>query len=212
MDQPGGRRQGPATNPEPAEDPGTRWVALADRTARGDAAAEAELAECFHARVRVFATARLHDPDIARDIAQETILAVLEALRAGQVREPAKLPAFVLGTATNVINDHRRRRARRRETADELPDPPGAGDPSLGTLAAERDALLRRSLGRLSAMDQRILLLTLIEGLTPREIAPLVGLTPKAVRNRKSRAVDAVAAEIQVQGRIPFQNHIRKSD
>ncbi len=71
--------------------------------------------------------------------------------------------------------------------------------------------LIRESLGRLNALDRRILLLTLVEGLTPSEIAPIVGLTPKAVRSHKSRAVDAVAAEIETRGRKGRPDHIRKS-
>jgi RNA polymerase sigma-70 factor (ECF subfamily) len=212
VDLPGRPRHGTSAVGEPAEDETAPWAALGRRIARGDAAAEAELAECFHARVRVLATARLDGSDTAQDIAQETIVAVLKALRAGQVRELEKLPAFVLGTATNLINNHRRQRARSREAADAPPDPPGPGNPSLTILAAERDALVRKSIGRLSAVDQRILLLTLVDGLTPREIAPLVGLTPKTVRNRKSRAVDAVAADIQAHGRIRRESHIQESD
>ena len=207
-----GRRSKPAAIPDgPPEDRAAFWTELARRVTAGDADAEAEFAVHFHARVRALATARLHGSDAALDIAQETIVAVLQALRAGRVSEVEKLPAFVLGTATNLVNNHHRKQARSREVGGDPPDLKGESDPSQAVLAAEQDAMIRESLGRLNALDQRILLLTLVEGLSPREIAPIVGLTPKAVRNHKSRAVDAVAADVESRGRKPRRDHIRKS-
>lgn len=206
------RRAKPTAIPDgPPEDRAAFWAGLARRIMAGDADAEAEFAGHFYGRVRALATARLHGSDAALDIAQETIVAVLQALCAGQVCELEKLPAFVLGTATNLINNHHRKQARSREVGGDPPELPGGVDPSQAILAAEQDALIRESLGRLNALDRRILLLTLVEGLSPREIAPIVGLTPKAVRNHKSRAVDAVADEIESRGRTRRRDHIRKS-
>jgi RNA polymerase sigma-70 factor (ECF subfamily) len=195
----------------PPEDRAAFWAGLARRIMARDAEAEAEFAAHFYLRVRSLATARLHGSDAALDIAQETIVAVLQALRAGQLGDLEKLPAFVLGTATNLINNHHRKQARSREVGGDPPDLPGGVDPSQAVLAAEQDALIREALGRLNALDQRILLLTLVEGLNPREIAPIVGLTPKAVRSHKSRAVEAVADEIESRGRTRRRDHIRKS-
>ena len=205
------QRGTPAPIPDgPTEHSTTSWAELARRITAGDAGAEAEFAGRFHARVRVLATARLHGSDAAQDIAQDAIVAVIEALRAGHVREIDKLPAFVLGTATNLINNHLRKQGRRRELGGDPPDPPG-DEPSQAVLAAEYDALIRESLGRLKEVDRRILLLTLVEGLNPREIAPIVGLSAEMVRTHKSRAVKAVADEIEMRTRIRRLDHIRKS-
>lgn len=195
----------------PPENGAAFWAELAGRVISRDADAEAELAVHFYRRVRALATVRLHGSDAALDIAQETIVAVIQAVRAGELRELEKLPAFVLGTASNLINNHHRKQARSREVGGDLPELPGGADPSQAVLAAEQDMLIREALGRLNALDQRILLLTLVEGLSPREIAPIVGLTPKAVRSHKSRAVEAVADEIESRGRMRLLNHIRKS-
>lgn len=86
-----GRAEPVLVRDEPNEDLATFWAELARRITAGNADAEAEFAGHFHARVRVFATARLHGSDAALDIAQETIVAVLQALRTGQVHEPGKL-------------------------------------------------------------------------------------------------------------------------
>jgi RNA polymerase sigma-70 factor (ECF subfamily) len=49
-------------------------------------------------------------------------------------------------------------------------------------------------------VDREILTLTLFEGLKPGEIARRVGLSPEAVRTRKSRAVQRVIEELRSRG------------
>ena len=61
---------------------------------------------------------------------------------------------------------------------------------------AERRALVRRALEHLKPLDRRILLLTLVDGMNPREIAPLVGLQPENVRTRKARAIKTISRVI----------------
>ena len=58
-----------------------QWVEWAQRIQAGDPAAEEEVAEFFHPRVLAMASVRLRDAEAARDVAQETILAVLQAVR-----------------------------------------------------------------------------------------------------------------------------------
>ena len=74
-------------------------------------------------------------------------------------------------------------------------DPPNhVADYDLESATAEQELslVLRASFQALTAIDRRILLLTLAHGLNPRDIAPIVGLSAGAVRARKSRAVRAV--------------------
>lgn len=184
------------------------WASLVRRIEEGDREAKAELAQLFYVRVRPLASVHLRRSDLATDIAQETILAALEALRAGKLREPEKLPAFVLGIARNLINNYRRRQAGNREVVDDPPHRPEETDPVLARLEEQQLALVRASLLSLNQVDRRILLLTLVQGLTPREIAPIVGLTPEVVRTRKSRAVRALADEIDAVTRRPRPDHV----
>ena len=201
----------PAGNdPVPADESG-RWRALAQRIAQGDPAAEAEFAQLFHAQVRVFASARLRGADAALDVAQETMVAVLEALRAGGLREPFSLPGFVLGTARNLVNNYHRKQARSAEVFADSPDRPALGNPEWAGLNKERRVLVARALARLGDLDRRILLLTLVEGMKPREIAPVVGLKPDVVRTRKARAVRAVVDDIEGATRTRPPNHVPES-
>ncbi len=190
------------------DDDATFWVSLARKIEQGDREAEAELARQFYVRVRPMASVQLRWSDAAVDIAQETIVQALEALRAGRLREPEKLPAFVLGIARNLINNHKRKEAQSRGVRERPPARPVDADPALTRLDEQQRTLVRAALARLSPVDRRILRLTLVEDRTPREIAPLVGLTPEVVRTRKSRAVKALADEIEAMTRTPRPDHV----
>jgi len=158
------------------------------------------------------ASVRLHGSDAAQDIAQDTLLAVLEAVRTGRLRDPERLPAFVLGTARNLVNNHfRRAGANPARPGDPPADSPAAVANQPG-VDVERRAMVRASLGRLKPLDRRILLLTLTEGLTPREIAPLVNLTPEVVRTRKARATRRLVNEVGVLTRPRRSRHIEREE
>jgi RNA polymerase sigma-70 factor (ECF subfamily) len=192
-----------------------RWPSLVRRVGQGDGEAEAELACEFHPRVLMVASVRLHGSDAAKDIAQETLAAVLQALRAGTLREPAKLPGFVLGIARNLINNHCRLEARGRSVVaavDELPERAAPADAEGGAaFDDERRALVRQALTRLKPVDRRIVMLTLVEGMSPREIAPIVGLAPDAVRTRKTRAVKLIGEQIEKLTRKRRRYHLQVS-
>jgi RNA polymerase sigma-70 factor, ECF subfamily len=182
------------------------------RVVHGDRDAEAELANRFYPKVRAMALARLHGAPAAMDITQDTILGVLEALRAGRLREPDRLPAFVLSTARNLINGCQRQQARSREIDQDTIEVPDPAEPMPAALDhQQRLALAGAALDRLKPLDRRILLLTLVEGMTSREVSPLVGLNPDAVRTRKARALKAVTGHIKKVTQKRLLDYIRKS-
>ena len=169
---------------------------LAERIRGREPSAEEELVRIFADRVRFLVLARTRDPEAARDLAQEVMLAVVRALRGEQLREPERLAGFVYGTARNLINNYLRTRSRspREESLDaalHLPSPPDPVDDS------ERIALVRRALGILGSTDRRILLMTLVEGLKPGEIGVRLALTSEMVRARKSRALKKIIDRVK---------------
>ena len=87
------------------------------RVAAGDPEAESELVEHFAPRVRAMALVRTRDRDLAKDLTQETLIAVLQACRKGQVRDLERVSGFVCGVARNVINNYKRRSLKHPETA-----------------------------------------------------------------------------------------------
>jgi RNA polymerase sigma factor (sigma-70 family) len=148
----------------------------------------------------VLVLARTRDREAARDLTQEVMLAVVLALRNGQLREMERLAAFVYGTARNVINNYLRSRNRvpREESIDTAPEVASTPD---RVESSERVVLIRRVVRDLDSTDRKILMLTLVEGLKPGEIAARLDLTSDVVRSRKSRAVRRMTE--RVAGNLP---------
>ena len=169
---------------------------LAERIQRRESAAEEELVHLFRDRIAFLVRIRTHDAGVALDLTQDVLLAVVLALRDGQLREPDRLAAFVYGIARNLINNYLRTRSRlpREDLIDDQHHSIAASD---SIEDAERRAVVRRALTSLDATDRKILLLTLVNGLKPGEIAGRVGLTSEVVRARKSRAVKKMIERVK---------------
>lgn len=170
-------------------------ASLADRIQRGDALAEERLAALFSDRILAVALSRTRDRDVARDLTQDALVAVIAALRAGQLRSGEKLAAFVYGTVRNVINNHFRSAARRPPIGPLEPEHAASEDRDL-VEEGERNALVKQALSQLSPSDRRIVLFTLVDGLKPGEIARRLGLSDEVVRARKSRAVKRIVDRV----------------
>jgi RNA polymerase sigma factor (sigma-70 family) len=173
---------------------------LVERIRRQEPSAEEEFVRLFSGRVAFLVLARTRDREAARDLTQDVMLAVVLALRNGRLREAERLAAFVYGTARNVINNYLRMRGRQPKV-----DPIDEGlhlatmpDPIEHT---ERAALVQRALGALDSTDRKILLLTLVEGLKPGEIAVRLGLASEVVRTRKSRALKKTIERVKTLSR-----------
>jgi len=146
---------------------------------------------------------RTRDREAALELTQEILMGVLQALRKGMLREAESLPAFVVGTARNLIN-HRFHEMTRHPAPASLnpntaPDP-AAGCPGwpqdLGIEEDEKRILARQAMAGLKSLDRQVLYLTLVEGLKSGEIALRIGLKPEYVRNRKSRALKIIQRKI----------------
>jgi len=93
--------------------------AIAGSAPAVDAAAEGEFCRRFAPRVRLYGLRHLRDRHAAADLVQQVLMMTLERLRAGKLREPARLASFVLGTCRMVVMDQRRGTARREGLLEE---------------------------------------------------------------------------------------------
>jgi len=166
---------------------------LAGRILAGDRAAEDELVSAYRRGVFVIAVARTRDREAARDLTQEILIAILKALREGRLRESAKLAAFIQGTARNLINNYLRTKVRHAEV--ELNEEACGPDPVGELESMERRRLVQRELESFSAIDRKILLLSLVDGHSLAEVAQKLNLSHDAVRARKSRAVRKITGK-----------------
>lgn len=161
---------------------------LVQRIRAGDPLAEEELVNNYRRGLLVIATVRTRDREAAQDLAQEVLIAVLKALRDGQLREAQKLGAFIQGTARNLINNYLRLRSRRPESdLDSIQEP--STDPVKELESADRLWRIRQELENFSPVDQQILLLSLVDGHSLLEVAERCKMSHDAVRARRSRMI-----------------------
>ena len=164
----------------------------------------ADLAERFRERLRLFAARRVYDMAAAEDVAQEALRRTLEALRAGRIPEPERLPGFVFETARHICMHHGRGRGREaRALARMGPEDAPADDPLQILISEERRAAVRRALRRLAPGDRDLLGMMYTEGLEAAEAARRLLITAEAVRVRKHRALRRLAEALEHDGNDP---------
>jgi RNA polymerase sigma factor (sigma-70 family) len=169
---------------------------LVERVRMGDAEAEAEVVRQFAKRIFVMSFVRTRDREASRDLVQDVLLAVIRALRKGQLQDPDRLAAFVHGTTRNLINNELRSKSRLpplEPLPEELPQTSMTAQPK----DADQIQLVHHALESLADVDRKILWMTLVEGRKPGDIANRMGLTAEVVRTRKLRAVRKVTELVQ---------------
>ncbi len=85
---------------------------LVGRIETGDGIAETELVEEFGPTIRPILIKRTGSVQLANDLCQDTFIVTLRKLRAGELRKPQCLSAFIRQTAVNICTDYYRRERR----------------------------------------------------------------------------------------------------
>ncbi len=132
---------------------------LVGRILNGDQYAETEMVQSYQHSLIYLLRRRCQDTDTADDIAQETWRVVIEKIRAGDLRDPKKLAAFILQTGKNQLL-MRYRRSRQHTDGDDLDNLPSQY-PTPGTNLEnhERKRLVGQVLSQLTAARDREILL-----------------------------------------------------
>lgn len=154
----------------------------------GARAAEAELCRRFGERIRLYGLRHLRDPDRARDLVQEVLVAVLEAARADRIGDLENVHRFVLGVCRNTTLRMRERDGRATAAGDALVELAGAA-PEPARIE------MRALLACLAGLEQRareILVLSFQEDRDAQEIARVLAMTPGNVRVVRHRALASV--------------------
>jgi RNA polymerase sigma-70 factor (ECF subfamily) len=180
----------------PAADPD--WEALR-RVAAGDVEAFTPLVERHQERLVRLCTRLLHDPDAARDAAQEVFLRAFR--KAGSYRPRGQVYTWLYRIAVNLcLNRLRRQRVVRflalepaageDEARGKAAGPADPGPDALQALEARaRWRATRRAIAALPPGQRAVLALAKFEGLSYREIAAALGTTEGAVESRLVRAL-----------------------
>jgi RNA polymerase sigma-70 factor (ECF subfamily) len=134
------------------------------------------------------------DSDLAADAAQEAFVRLVE--RPPQDRH---LRAWLFAVATNVVRDNARARSRWFKLLSGAPERAPVGDapvaPDMAAEGAERRAVVRAALDRLSWKERTVLLMR-EEGFAHHEIASAVGTTTGSVGTMLARALNKLAVEL----------------
>jgi RNA polymerase sigma-70 factor (ECF subfamily) len=153
-----------------------------------DREAEAALYRLLAPRVRLYGRRHLRDEEEARDLMQHVMVATLEKLRAGELREPARIASFVFGMC-RMVTMEMRRGARRREELLEM----YAGDLEIADIAvAPRldEARVAACLERLAERERSVLVLSFYEDEPADRVGAALGLSAGNVRVVRHRAIE----------------------
>jgi RNA polymerase sigma factor (sigma-70 family) len=132
-----------------------------------------------------FALRRVDRPEDAGDVTADTFLVAWRRL--GHAPQGDELRWWLYGVARRVLANHRRGERRRTALGDRLRRELATSVPDSSDEVVQH-ADVTSAMQRLSARDQEVLELHLWEGLEPREIAEVLGLSTTVVRPRLSRA------------------------
>lgn len=176
--------------------------------AEGDREAEHAFALRYLRPVRAMLLARSRDPEIAADLQQEVMIQAICELRRGHLREPAKLTAFVIGIARNLLNNHYRTAVRQPQSLDLPNDIPDLWSASDQAEKVERERQAMHAISTLASLDKTILQMTLLDGLKPGVIAQRLRLKPEVVRQRKLRATRQVIDFVKRQSQTGSTIHL----
>ena len=141
----------------------------------------------------------VRDDGLAEDLAQETFLRAAQGLAA--FRGESSHRTWLRRIAANVLRDHWRSRAARRESlhqawapedSQRLADP--GESPALAVERRQVQACLEDLVAQLPSGEREALNLVAGHGLPPREVARNLGVAPEAARARLHRARRKLAA------------------
>ena len=188
---------------------------LLDRARTGDRRALEDLIGRHQRRVYRFGLKMCRDPEDAKDVLQETLLAAARTVK--DFRGASSVSTWLYTIARSFCIKKRRRSKfapEQEESLDarepglearQVADPSRAPDDALAGRQVE--VALERAIGGLDPMYREVLVLRDVEGLTAPEVAEVLGLTVEAVKSRLHRARvqvrEAVAPLLGAPGAAP---------
>jgi RNA polymerase sigma factor (sigma-70 family) len=173
-----------------------------------------EIVRRFEQLVVAYAYARLRDPALAEDAAQDTFLLAWQRLN--QLRDPAAFPGWIRRLA--LTQCHRRLRATRLELCpeDAAHDAVAADDPATDAERAADASLVRLALTQLAPNDRLVLILFYGCERSQAEIAEWLAVPVTTVSRRLAHAkrrmrqvaVDALSGGLRAQWKHPKESFV----
>lgn len=160
----------------------------------GDRSALDRLLEAHQAQLYRFGIRMCGNPEDAKDVVQETMIALAKGAQDFEGR--SSLSTWLYAVARSFCIKKRRRSRFAPATLESFDDPDGAlrevsdDAPPPERAAADRElgVHLEREIDALESSQREVLVLRDVEGLTAPEVAEALGLTIQAVKSRLHRA------------------------
>ena len=178
----------------------------------GDVRSLEDLLERHQAQVYRFGMKMCRDPEDAKDVLQDTLLAMARNIR--DFRGASSISTWLYTIARSFCIKKRRRskfapdRERSLDT-DVAPEAARLADPAMSPDEAlagkEVEQALGQAIGALEPMYREVLLLRDVEGLTALEVAEVLGVSVQAVKSRLHRARLSVRAHLAPLLRLPSE-------
>lgn len=183
--------------PAPQEDPTDEQ--LADRIRRGDRAAFKALFQNYYEALCGFVESRVGDPNISEDLVQNIFLNLWR--RHEKLDPQDNVKAYLFGAARNESIDYRNRRSvrddwkaeKKEESRPDLDHVPGPrhqiSGPGENVEHQQLKRELRKSISELPERRRQVYVLSRRHGLTYKEIAVVMNISPKTVDNQMVEAL-----------------------
>lgn len=169
--------------------------ALLERARSGDRGALESLLERHQAQVYRFSMKMCRDPEDAKDVVQDTLLAMARGVR--DFRGASSLSTWLYSIARSYCIKKRRAskhaQGRPQSLDDEVQEEAAAVvDPSKSAVdvlaGKEVELALEEAISLLDPASREVLVLRDVEGLTAKEVAEVLGISVQAVKSRLHRA------------------------
>ena len=163
-------------------------AAYLEKLAAGDPAVEQHFAQYFGELLLIVLRARQFRRDTINDIRQETLLRVLKAVRANEIRDPRCFRGYVHSVCKNVIREFGRSDWRTNVGADDCPEPADDRvDSERELVTRERQSMVRSVIAGMPPQERKLLSAVLAEK-SSAEICREFGVGPNYLRVKMHRA------------------------
>lgn len=149
----------------------------------------------FYPALCVFAQRYVNDPEASEDIVQETFLKVWKNRRTIDIR--ISFRNFLLTSVRNSCTDYLRKESVTARYTDQIELPHTSMSPEDFYTLGELETRLRQALEKLSSDVREVFEMNRFNGLTYREIATRLELSPKTIEARMSKALKTLRHELK---------------
>jgi RNA polymerase sigma-70 factor, ECF subfamily len=168
---------------------------------RDDEASFTGLFDAHRDGVHAFLLARTADTETARDLLQETFLRLWRRLDEVSVLDDGRQRAWLVTVARNLVIDRYRADATRRATVAAVAHEAHHAshqDDAVDQLAARDDlAVLDAAIAALPDDEREVLTMTVVAGMTSRQVGEALDLPAGTVRYRLHRARTRLAERLE---------------